>query len=171
MRRSLILGCVTALSLLLSGCGMPTAFIPSSLAVPGALGVDLDLQASGVQIYKCVPAADGKFTWVLKAPEATLKTPSGVEVGQHFAGPTWQLMDGSSVTAEVLARDPGPDPAAIPWLLLIAKSSAGSGGMTEVKYVQRLNTVGGVAPSGECSTSDPEAEVRVPYSARYVFYK
>ena len=37
-------------------------------------------------------------------------------------------------------------PAAIPWLLLRATSTTGTGVFTNVTYVQRLNTTGGVAP-------------------------
>ena len=45
----------------------------------------------------------------------------------HFAGPTWQASDGSKVVGELVAKDAGPDPNAIPWLLLAAKSTQGPG--------------------------------------------
>ena len=43
------------------------------------------------------------------------------------------------------------------------------GVLAEVDYVQRIETQGGVAPTGAC---DPAADrtVAVPYRARYVFY-
>jgi hypothetical protein len=81
-----------------------------------------------VQIYECKPTANpARFEWVLRAPEAELFDTSGKKIGKHYAGPTWELSDGSKVIGELRARDDGPDVNAIPWLLLSVKSSAGGG--------------------------------------------
>ncbi len=60
------------------------------------------------------------------------------------------------------------DPTAIPWLLLEGVNPSGKGVFSDVTYIQRLNTVGGLAPS----TPGTEAgqEVLVPYMADYLFY-
>ena len=60
----------------------------------------------------------GVYEWIFRAPDATLTDWSGRALGKHYAGPTWEAADGSRVLGEVRARDPGPDPKAIPWLLL-----------------------------------------------------
>jgi len=39
-----------------------------------------------------------------------------------------------------------------------------------VRFIQRLHTVGGNAPSDGCSQASAGAEVRVTYSAEYWFY-
>jgi uncharacterized protein DUF3455 len=54
------------------------------------------------------------------------------------------------------------------WLSLSARSS-GSGVLTGVTFVQRVNTVGGKAPStGGTITGE---ETSVPYSVEYFFYR
>jgi hypothetical protein len=70
----------------------------------------------------------------------------------------------------VKARDAGPDPSAIPWLLLSAKSNSGAGVFSQVKSIQRLQTVGGKAPSAPCGQDNTKQVVRVPYKATYYFY-
>ena len=62
-----------------------------------------------------------------------------------------------------------PDTNSIPWLLLVAASSQGPGVFDGVSYVQRVNTVGGKAPSMPGTTVGQEADV--PYTAEYFFYK
>ena len=94
----------------------------------------------------------------------------GNKVGKHYAGPTWEANDGSKVVGEVLAKDNGPDPAAIPWLLLRAKANAGSGIFSRITNVQRLNTQGGKAPADGCTQAKAGTELRMPYTADYYFY-
>ena len=153
----------------------PPAWIPDapeSLRPPADQVVSLEALATGVQIYECAAGRDEptRFEWAFKAPEADLFDRSGRKIGRHYAGPTWESSDGSTVVGEVKARDPGPDPNAIPWLLLAAKSNTGSGVFTPVKSIQRLQTVGGKAPSEPCGQANARQVVRVPYKASYVFY-
>jgi len=49
---------------------------------------------------------------------------AGNKIAKHYAGTTWESNDGSKVVGEVKAKDNGPDPNAIPWLLLSAKSTS-----------------------------------------------
>jgi Protein of unknown function (DUF3455) len=165
--------CVALVSL--DGCRAPAAIdagdIPAPLRVPPNATLTQRMHADGVQIYQCTPAKGdaARFEWLLKAPEAALFDHSGKQIGKHFAGPTWEARDGSNVVGEVAARAT-PDPGAIAWLLLNAKSTSGSGVFSTVRYVQRLRTVGGNAPAGGCDQAAAGSEVRVPYSAEYWFY-
>ena len=93
----------------------------------------LELAAEGVQIYAC-ETKDGRADWAFKAPEAMLFDRDGRQVGTHFGGPTWKLDDGSAVVGEVMSRADAPEAGAIPWLLLRAKSHAGSGALSRVAY-------------------------------------
>jgi hypothetical protein len=70
----------------------------------------------------------------------------------------------------VLERADAPDPSAIPWLLLEAQEHTGSGAFSTVTYIQRLDTVGGVAPVEGCDEAHEGDEARVPYEATYAFY-
>ncbi|MBV8193780.1 MAG: DUF3455 domain-containing protein [Alphaproteobacteria bacterium] len=138
--------------------------------VPAPQGAPLLLEAAadGVQIYACEGTAKG-FEWVFKAPEANLFDQQGLQVGTHFAGPTWKNKEGS-VVGEVAGRADAPASGAIPWLLLRAKSHEGSGVLSTVAFVRRADTKGGAAPTAGCDVAHKGAEARVRYSALYQFY-
>jgi Protein of unknown function (DUF3455) len=131
------------------------------LKVPEGNALIVSLQARGAQVYGC---KDGT-KWELKAPDAQLMDASGAVVGKHYGGPTWESQDGSKVMGEVVAKVPSP--GTIPQLLLKAKSTEGSGTFSKVAFIQRLDTKGGAAPDGACTTG---AEQRVDYTATYSFY-
>lgn len=161
---------------LLAGCATPSAgtvpVVPDNLRVPPTQTLSLAARAAGVQIYDCKPAKDdpSRFEWIFRAPEADLFDAAGNKIGRHYAGPTWESNDGSKAVGEVKARDDGPDAKAIPWLLLGAKSTSGDGVLGRTASVQRIQTVGGIAPAGGCSPSQAGKEARVPYGAMYYFY-
>jgi hypothetical protein len=144
---------------------------PASLRVPASQALIAPLRARGVQIYQCKPTKSdpSRFEWSFKQPEAALYTKGGRSAGKHYAGPTWEANDGSKVIGEVVARSDSPKPDSIPWLLLRAKATSGSGLFTGVQYVQRLNTVGGNAPVG-CRQDQAGQELRASYTADYLFY-
>jgi hypothetical protein len=141
--------------------------VPSDLMPPAGAVFLFKLRATGDQIYTCDPAT---FVWKFKAPQATLFNDDGEVVGSHFAGPTWQYQDGSSVKATVVARADAPAKNAIPWLLLAATDHAGDGVFSTVTHIQRLDTKGGVAPTEGCNATHAGEEARVPYKATYAFY-
>jgi len=177
MRSSLALTAgLVAVTLGAIGCaGGPSApsDLPVQLRPPAGQFVFLEALASGVQIYECAAKPDqpSAFEWVFRAPEATLADRSGRSLGKHYAGPTWESLDGSTVVGEVKARDPGPGQSAIPWLLLTSKSTTGAGVFSQTKSIQRVQTVGGVAPSQPCTSANAKQVARVPYTATYFFYR
>ena len=146
--------------------------VPENLRPPATEVLSLETEAIGVQIYECNASKDEstRFEWIFKAPEADLFDKAGNKMGKHYAGPTWEWNDGSKVVGEVKARDNGPDPNAIPWLLLTAKSTSGTGVLSQVKSIQRLHTVGGKAPAEPCSQAQAGKVTRVGYKATYYFY-
>jgi hypothetical protein len=147
-----------------------TGAIADEPLVPPPPGAKLVFEAAaqGVQVYACEKGSDG-YHWVFKAPDAALFDATGRQVGTHFAGPTWQLADGSKITGEVAAQARAPAQGAIAWLLLRVKTHAGKGVLDGVDLVRRIDTQGGVAPAAACdATQAPEARMR--YTARYLFY-
>ena len=126
--------------------------------------------AKGFQIYVCRSDAEGKPSWILKAPEAQLFDSQGKLIGRHFAGPTWQLEDGSEITGRMTAKASAPDPTAIPWLLVSVTGNSGSGILSHVTSIQRINTVAGTPPASGCDEQNREVEFRSEYSADYYFY-
>ena len=169
---------LASLLILVAGCATtnspstPPSAIPASLQVPATEVLLLQARAVGVQIYECQASHDdpAKFDWVFKAPQAQLFDRSGKPIIKHSAGPTWEATDGSAVIGEVTAKDNGPDALAIPWLLLRAKSTSGHGVLSRTQSVQRINTVGGKAPAGGCGASLSGSEVRMQYTADYLFF-
>lgn len=123
--------------------------------------------ATGAQVYECKVNADGKLAWQFREPIATLMI-DGKTVGRHFAGPVWEMSDGSAVSAKVSAQAPGAGANDIPLLRLDVAARHGSGLLSGVTTIQRLNTRGG-RTDGACDSAG--AFQSVPYSADYAFYK
>jgi hypothetical protein len=148
---------------------------PATLSVPPGATLKVHAHGVGAQIYVCtaVPEAAGApagDAWVLKAPDAKLYDAGGVQIGTHGAGPTWTANDGSAAVAKKVADAPAPAPDAVPWLLLQVSENRGAGTLGDVRYVQRLATAGGKAPSGGCDAGAVGAAASVPYTAEYYFY-
>ena len=153
-------------------CAASADDVPESLRTPADESLLLEATGKGVQIYECVAAPDQPthFEWKLKAPDAELFDAKGTKIGKHYAGPTWELSDGSKVVGKLKARSDSPDANAIPWLLLSAETTSGAGALSGTKSIQRLKTSGGKAPEQACTDGSATAPVRVPYSAQYKFY-
>src|SRR5262245_4492688 len=124
-------------------------------------------QAEGAQIYECRIGSDGNLNWIFREPIATLLF-NDKTVGRHYAGPTWENVDGSAVTGKVVGDAPGATPNDIPLLKLDVVSHRGSGTLANVATVLRLNTHGGVA-QGACDKAG--TFLSVPYSATYIFLR
>jgi hypothetical protein len=144
--------------------------VPDSIQAPAGEEVVLLAHATGSQIYTCQAAADGKFSWTLKAPEADLHDRKDKVIGQHSAGPTWKLKDGSEVTGKAAAKIDALDPGSIPWLLVKAVGHAGNGLLTNVTTIQRVRTHGGQPPAEGCDAAHRDAETKSSYTADYYFY-
>jgi hypothetical protein len=145
--------------------------VPENLKVPTGEKVFNHAHAKGVQIYSCAAGTDGKFAWVLKAPKAELFDEQGKLIGEHFAGPTWRLTDGSEVTGKMVAKHDAPKAGAIPWLLVTVTGHKGNGALESVTTIQRVNTDGGMADSAKtCNASKNGMESESSYSADYYFY-
>ena len=127
--------------------------------------VAFHVYALGVQIYRW-----NGVSWDFVAPSARLFADPEYhgEVGIHYAGPTWESLSGGRVVASRL-QGCAPDPTAIAWLLLQKVSSEGPGIFDRVTFIQRVNTAGGLPPSGPGPFVGAEEEV--PYTAEYYFYR
>jgi hypothetical protein len=142
------------------------AQVPDAIAASGE-AVMLTVHAEGAQIYECKADSGGKFVWQFREPIAALIA-DGKTVGRHYAGPSWELADGSAVTGKVAGRAPGATAKDIPLLKLEVTSQRGTGQLTGATTIQRINTKGGMA-DGACDASG--AFLSVPYSADYTFLK
>jgi len=144
--------------------------VPDAIQVPGGEEVVLFAHGTGSQIYTCQAGTDGKFNWILKAPEAELHDRNDKVIGQHSAGPTWKLKDGSAVTGKAAGKVDSLDPDSIPWLLVKVVSHDGKGALSNVTSIQRVHTHGGQAPVNGCDEAHKGAETKSSYTADYYFF-
>jgi FtsP/CotA-like multicopper oxidase with cupredoxin domain len=139
--------------------------VPASLAPAADQRLAFAFDAIGVQKYECRTTG-----WFFTAPDARLYRGKN-DVGHHFAGPTWEYQDGSTVVGAKVAGAT-VDATAIPWLLLKSTGHGDvDGKMTEVTSIQRLQTVGGLAPATGCDADHLGALADVPYTATYYFFR
>jgi hypothetical protein len=167
MTRNVTLLALTTVIVPFMGIGdLATLRVPASIAAPDDKAVAV-VHAEGAQIYECETTSGGKLSWAFREPIATLLL-DGKTVGRHYAGPTWESVDGSTVIGKTVGQAPGATADDIPWLKLAIESRHGSGTFAKVVTVQRINTHGGVA-HGACSQMGGLRSV--PYSADYVFLR
>ncbi len=147
------------------------AALPEPVRVPAGQKEKMMATGVGELTYECREKKDtaGAFEWAFVGPVAKLYSADKKEVGKYYAGPTWESADGSKVTGKQVAVSPSA-PGNIPMQLVKTDPATGSGAMTGVSYIQRLNTKGGVAPAAACTSDTKGARQQVVYEADYVFY-
>jgi len=165
--------------------------VPDRLQPPDGNVLFLIGHAFGTQDYVCAASGSG-VAFVLTTPEAVLFDNPARRVVNHFFSPnpveggtiraTWQSTRDSSVfwgkldASATFQTDPDfVSPDAIAWLLLsqagVLQGVGGGNTLAVASFVQRVNTVGGLAPSIGCnSPADIGHTAFVPYEADYVFY-
>jgi hypothetical protein len=146
--------------------------VPANLKPDPNQALAMIVPARGVQIYECrARKAPGTgHEWIFVAPEAELFAIGGDKIGRHGAGPHWQALDGSRIKGSVKARADAPRTGDIPWLLLSATSEGPTGAFSKITSIQRVNTVGGVAPASPCTNENAGNQVRIEYRADYYFF-
>lgn len=145
--------------------------LPEAVRVPAGAMQKMWTVGTGELTYECREKKDmaGQFEWGVVGPVATLKDKNGMVVGKYYAGPTWEANDGSKVTGKQLAVAPNM-PGNIPLQLVKADPAMGMGAMQGISHIQRLKTVGGVAPASACGMANKGERQQVAYQADYVFY-
>lgn len=146
--------------------------VPQAVAVPAGHRPAMTLKGVGLLTYECRAKAGtaGAYEWVFAGPDATLQDRSGRTVGKYYGGPTWEHNEGGKITGKQLAIAPA-SAGSIPLQLVQTTPATGAGPFNGVTYIQRVNTMGGVAPTSPCDASTMSTKQTVKYSADYVFYK
>ena len=151
--------------------------IPLSIQVPLRSRLIWHTYARGVQVYVCTqdPKDSANYVWKFKEPRANLYADSSYHqlVGHHYfdsgENPTWETADGSKVSGTKVQQANSPDSASIPWLLLHATVTGGSGTLTHAAFIQRIRTKGGKAPA-TAGRPNKGQSLEVRYTAEYLFY-
>jgi Protein of unknown function (DUF3455) len=174
----------------LSAYDLTPPAVPAGLEVPVGHAPFLQGYATGTQNYICLPDKAGPgVVWTLFGPQATLFDDDALQIITHFLSPnpeergtpraTWQhSQDTSTVWAMKIASSSDVGfvaSGAIPWLLLQVvgadRGPTGGHSLTETTYLQRVHTLGGLAPTTGCvRAKDMGNQALVPYSADYVFH-
>ena len=161
---------LSTLAVAVAACiALPAAAQAPKEVTPPAGKAAMTYKGAGMLGWEC-KNTDGKFAWAGPVPDAKLTDKGGKEVGKYYPGPTWELTDGSKITGKQLATAPGAA-GAIPLQLVEAAPATGKGALEGVTHIQRLNTVGGVAPAEACDAAKVGTKKQVGYSADYVFWK
>jgi hypothetical protein len=181
MNQKLIVCGAIGLASLMSGCSFlqkadmmdsPTSTVPAAIMVPAGHKMVMKTNAIGELTYECRTKANltNEFEWAFVSPTAVLYDMNKAVVGKYYAGPTWEMNDGSKITGKQIAIAPGAS-GAIPLQIVKAGNPTGMGFLNDVTHIQRLNTEGGVAPTASCTSVDVGTKKTVPYKADYVFFK
>lgn len=177
LKTSLAVAAALALSACAANMSAPMMYsqaaLPDAVKVPAGHKVAMETVGAGDITYECRAKKDmaGQFEWVFVGPDAKLMDRAGKQVGRYYGPPaTWESMDGSKFTGAQLAVAPGGT-GNIPLQLVKANPVTGMGAMQGVTYVQRVATMGGVAPAMACAAGNTGAKQIVKYQADYIFYK
>jgi hypothetical protein len=146
--------------------------VPEKLQVKSTESLLFKAYAKGAQVYTCkLNDKTKKYEWTFKAPVADLVDDRGNKIISHYAGPSWEsLADKSKIKAKPIAKVDSSDTNAIPWLLLEVTDRKGTGMMTDVTSIHRINTIGGKAPKTVCGAANEGKDIGVGYEADYYFY-
>lgn len=168
----------SAVSLLAACTQMPMrsnysqAMLPDAVKVPAGHRPAGEAVGTGQLTYECreKTAMPGTYEWVFVGPNAVLTNRAGTRVGTYYGLPaTWESTDGSKISGTQLAISPGAS-GSIPLQLVKTDPAVGSGMMSGVTYIQRVNTQGGVAPTMPCDATNTGKRELVNYQADYIFY-
>jgi hypothetical protein len=143
--------------------------IPEQIKVPAGNKPVLSVHAKGDQIYQC-SVDNNKYAWKIQAPDARLYDAQGQIVGNHYAGPVWEYKEGSRIVGRIVNKIDIAPKSSISWLLVEAIGHKGNGLLSDIKYINRINTHGGLPPLSGCDANHLGSEKRVPYTADYIFY-
>ena len=169
--RFLLLPLLAASGFALAAIAPPSGLTPA-IAAPADEAAAFMLRGEGTHTFECkpLPADPTRYAWAFGTPNVTLYD-SGRPVARHVAENTWEATgDRSSVSGAIRARQDG-GPTNLPWLLLRAQSTPDSGLFAGVSSVQRVNTLGGVAPDAGCDASNVGKQASVVVAADYYFYR
>lgn len=175
------LGIVTGTALLMVACNVTPKYRPfdqttvsPKVQVPAGNVIALETTATGNLTYECrgnIPTA-GSMGWALVTPSAKLYNREGQEIGTYYGPPaTWTAKDGSSVVGSQIAIEPVVGGIHIPLQLSTAQSGPVPGMLSNITYVQRVNTKNGADFVTACTQTELGKQVVRPYQADYIFWK
>lgn len=156
---------ITSVSALLVGCSLaPTK---SVLEQQKAVAV-YSWEAQGQMVFRCTYDERG-FFWAFLYPQGKLLDDKGREQAVLGSDFSVTARDGSLVKGHIIEQGP-QESARNLRTAVIAVESTNHGLLSDVRYYARRQPEGGM-PLASCSASQRGHLLRVPFRARYVFYR
>ena len=150
----------------------PLVAVPENIKVPDGHKLVATFGAKGVQVYVAVKGESGNLEWKFEGPLAELTDVMSNKAGIHYYGPAWEATDGSVVFKpkdKIPKSAQAKKPTDLPWLLLpVISDDAKMGTFSNVVYIQRLSTSGGMPPAD--LPKRVGSKIAVPYTATYTFW-
>ena len=130
------------------------------------------LNGNGVYIYQCRQNMfnANAYEWAFVAPDATLYEGSRSAARHASVGLYEALSDRSSISGWVRSSQAAGG-SNLPWVTMRAQPLNESGMFAGISSIQRVNTVGGAAPTTGCGPDNIGDESRVAFHADYYFYR
>lgn len=156
--------------LLLSGCSTPTteksAGYDEELASETAV---FSWTAKGKMYFSCA-YDDAGFYWRFIRSDGILRDDKGRQMG--VLRPDLSIQDRDGRVLKIAAYKTGEQkyPDGLKNLLYKVTSSPNNGLLKNMHYVERRNARGGL-PLTQCSAVQKEQLLRVPFEARYIFWR
>lgn len=145
-----------------------TACSTSPISPPEKTVEVLRLEASGEQIFRCARDTQGWY-WKFQSPNAYLFDPiTNQAVAKHGFNFAFVHNDGSALSARIKSVE--PKPGELSEALFVTKSNGVGGVFNGVRFVQRINTKGGM-PKSRCVEAQKDKYLRIPFTAEFIFYK
>jgi hypothetical protein len=140
----------------------------TGLQIPGNVEPYLRLNGKGVQVFRC-ERIGSDYLWRFQRPEAQLLDDKGKAVATQGANSSFKHNDGSALAARIVAYEDEPNVKDLRPVLMSATSS-GKGVFAPATFVARVENNGGLPPAS-CKPGELNRQLRVPFTADFVFYR
>ena len=168
MRLASVLLSAASAALLLAGCAVAPRVDEVNVLEKANASAVYSWEARGQMIFRCDYDQKG-FFWVFLQPQGKLLDDKGRQQAVLGADFSVTARDGSSVKGRIVEQGP-QESARNLRTAVVAVESSGRGMLSGVRFYARRQPEGGM-PLAACSAAQRGHLLRVPFRARYVFYR
>ncbi len=168
-------------AVLMAGCSAPRPLaeyltrqptLPADIRVPAGHQAVLEARGIGELQYECqaTSRAPWQYAWLPRDRSIELRDTANNSIMLARSARAWIHRDGSElVVREFVEVDNGAPN--LPLQRARVEASTLPGTLSNISYIQRIRTVGGLPSVRNCSAAEVGMRVRVPYEADYVFWR
>ncbi len=168
-------------AILMAGCSAPRPLteyltrqptLPADIRVPAGHQAVLEARGVGELQYECqaTSLSPWQYAWLPRDRSIELRDSANNTITLARSARSWVHRDGSElVVREFVEVDNGAPN--LPLQRARVEASKLPGTLSNISYIQRIRTVGGLPSVRNCSSAELGMRVRVPYEADYVFWR